>query len=717
MSQIYFRSFNPVWDLRTLTGLPLDDTYFAFFLENTIPYQYQAVYTSPTGTPWANPIQLTAAGTLPVNVYFDPELVYRIEIRAGNTQQDALIWLIENYTPAGAGGDTPITSATVTSDNQITNPQFALINFISPLTVSGTNPSAVSVAPGWELVLVGTGTAVITQVPLNNADANPTNAPYALELNLLGWSSAYLRQRFQQNGMLWADRYVSTSITAAVNGANTNISATMVDSNGTLLGTLLPSSTLVTTAYQELTGNALFPAPSNPDIPPSAWVEYRINFLGSMNIFVTSVQVLNSAVSAVYRYEQDTIDRQIDYTFHYYKPQLEFKPIPSLLTGWDFSLNPSQEGATVTMNTQATTPKYLWDQTIGASLVGNIAIVRNAVTGGIQATTANNNEAFYLMQYLSGEQAKKMLNTTLSSNISAWRTQAGSAVTVKVFLYRGSSAASFPTLPTGLGTVAANGGFTLSAANWTIINRGNLGAASGTLSTVDTTNYATLNDVVDLSFNGWEITNASEISNTDKFAIVVTYSCPTTGTIVTTDSISVVPGDIATRPAPQSADEVLRECQYYFERSYTPGVATGTVTTVGERYALNELGGRYTGGTVTTDTVYLQSFSVVYDQIKRTAVTPTFYSPASASAGLVQGRVLRNGADIIPSGAGALGTSPQNYAIAKWTFTGSSTKGVVLICNDTSTKVYDSGTGTPGNDGDESMMLYHYVANARIAVV
>ena len=314
MSQIYFRSFNPVWNFRDLTGLPLDSSYYAFFLENTIPYQYQPVYHTPSGTPWSNPIQLTAAGTLPVNVFFDPNLVYRIEIRAGNTQADALIWLIEDYTPDGSGGDGPITTAGITSDNQMTNPQFSLINFTSPLTVNSAG--TINVAPGWDLVLAGTGSAVLAQIPLNNANSNPTNAPYSLRLTLSGWDSAYLRQRFDQNGMLWSGKYVSTSVTARVEGANSTISATMVDSNGTLLGTLLPTTTLVDSNYSELRGVALLPDTTNPDVPPAAWVEYRLNFLGSMDIFVTSLQVLSSATDLAFSYEQETIQRQIDHTYN-----------------------------------------------------------------------------------------------------------------------------------------------------------------------------------------------------------------------------------------------------------------------------------------------------------------------------------------------------------------------------------------------------------------
>jgi len=264
-----------------------------------------------------------------------------------------------------------------------------------------------------------------------------------------------------------------------------------------------------------------------------------------------------------------------------------------------------------------------------------------------------------------------------------------------------------------LGNVSATGVFTLSAAGWTEITREN-GLASANLKTVAVS--SDINAGVDYAFAGWQLTDNAQISDTDKFAIVVTLATVTAATVIDVASISLVPGDIATRPAPQTKDEVLRECQYYYEKSYDGSTVPGTVTDVGRRYALNELGTRITGS-VTTNVVYLQSLSLIYDQVKRIIPTATFYSPASASVGNIQGRVLRNAADVVPAGAGALGSSPADYVITKWTETGQSTKGLVLICNSTSTKVYDSGSTTPPSDGDESMMLYHYVADARLGVI
>jgi len=59
------------------------------------------------------------------------------------------------------------------------------------------------------------------------------------------------------------------------------------------------------------------------------------------------------------------VPRQIDHLFHYYKPLLAYKPIPSALIGWDFPTNPAQFGVTGSTGAiGANKSAYAWDQTI-----------------------------------------------------------------------------------------------------------------------------------------------------------------------------------------------------------------------------------------------------------------------------------------------------------------------------------------------------------------
>lgn len=313
----FVRGSNPVWFEVDLTANAFDDTFYLFVLANEIPYIPATVYHDDAGTiAWTNPIQFLANGTLPTDIFFDPDVVYRLEFRQGATQSDPLIYLVEDYAPSSGGGGTTVD---LTTENQITNPQFALINFSSPYAQTAVATQDINVAPGWDLVLTGNGNVTVTQVPLTSAATtiNSTNASYALQVTLSGtWSDAYLRQRFNQNGMLWADKTVSNAVTARIEGANDTISASIVDSNGTNFGLVLPSTT-VDSSFNEYTGFLDMPATTNPDIPPAAYIEYRLALPLNVDIYLTSLQLIASDTTGFTPgFEQTTIERQIDQTYN-----------------------------------------------------------------------------------------------------------------------------------------------------------------------------------------------------------------------------------------------------------------------------------------------------------------------------------------------------------------------------------------------------------------
>lgn len=316
------RGANPIWSEVDLQGKLFDDTFWLFVLENTIPYIPANIYSDPDfNVQLNNPIRFLANGTLPVDIYFESDHVYRLEFRQRidggvPTQQDPLIYEVNNYV-AGTGGSTPIETVAFASSNQVTNPQFALMNLQNPVTITGTNPDPIELAPGWTLELAGTGTVTITQVPLNNSNINPSNAPYALQLTLNGWTadSVKLRQRFEQNGMLWADKIVSTTITSKLNGSPQSITATLVDSNSEVLGTVLPL-TPINEDWNEYLGHTQLPDSTNPDTPPSAYVDYILHLPSDIDIYVTSIQLVVQELEFQPPFEQDTINRQIDHSYN-----------------------------------------------------------------------------------------------------------------------------------------------------------------------------------------------------------------------------------------------------------------------------------------------------------------------------------------------------------------------------------------------------------------
>ncbi len=700
------RGFNPIWLLDDLQGNLFDDTFYMFVLENTIPYIPAPVYHDPElNTVWNFPIQFLANGTLPVDIFFEANKVYRLEFRQGDTQADPLIYEVNDYIPGT--DNTPVDLGNSTSDNQITNPQFSLISFNSPLSISATNPEAIEIAPGWFFNARGTGTATITQVSLSSTNTNPSNAPYALELNLSGWTSGsvYLSQIFEQNGMLWANKTISTTVTARLELDSQSISAALYNSQNVPLGQLF-NSTAINNDWNEYTGRATLEDTTNTDTPPDAYIEYRLGLPSNVDIYITSIQLLvqDKLNLSEPTFIQDSINRQIDHTFNYYKDPLLIKAIPSMLTAWDFPLNPAQfNGSSKTITT---TPAYVWDCTVCASSSSTLAVIRNTVTSGIQATSGAAAQSFYFLQYLSGNKAREIILNKLAVNVSGFRNQTGGAATVRVYLYRAPAASTIPVTATGLGTVSAGGIFTLTGAaiadNWTLIPRAGLVQNQGDLSIVNTGSYAQLNNIQDLQFTGWQETTSARIADTDKFAIVVTVQCPTIATIVTIDSIGLVPGDVATRPAPQTIDQVLRECQYLWEKSYPQQISTASVTTSGAVYQLNEL--EVFGTPATKDTFYLQSIWFHFQEPKRIAPVMSFWSPTGV-ADKVQGIALRDNVAITPLS----GSNPGDYDITNWAIT-IFTTGVQMECVDTHTVQMVTATQNPG---DEGQMRVQFTANAR----
>lgn len=315
----FIRGSNPVWFEVDLTAHAFDDTFYLFILENEIPYIPETVWQDPFGNVvWDNPIQFLANGTLPNNIYFDAGVVYRLEFRQGNTQSDPLIYLVENYVP-GTDGSTPVDEVAFSTDNQITNPQFALINFVSPtLSLSSISTQVIQVAPGWFLNLTGSGNVILTQVPINSTIVDPSNASWALQIQLTGsWTKAYLSQRFIQNGVLWANTFVSSSIMAMADLTSISpqqISTSLVDSQGNV--TPLLASTSLTGTFNNYPDVVQLGNSIDTQLPPAAYIEYQLTLPNTCNLTISSIQLISSDTEVEFPYEQTTINRQIDHTYN-----------------------------------------------------------------------------------------------------------------------------------------------------------------------------------------------------------------------------------------------------------------------------------------------------------------------------------------------------------------------------------------------------------------
>lgn len=693
------RGSNPIWVLVNLAGKLFDDNYYMYVLQNTIPYLPATIYHDPDlNTPWTNPIQFLANGTLPNDIYFEADTVYRLEFRQNNglvppSQSDPLVYEVNNYI-AGTGGSTPVDTVAFASSNQITNPQFSLISFSSPFSLSATDPDPIEVGPGWFLELEGTGSVTLTRVALNSSSVNPSNAPYALQLTLNGWTAARLRQRFQQNGMLWANKIVSSAITARIEGAPQSISAAIVPSVGAPVSVL--DSTVVNSDFNEFTGYGEFAASTNTDIPPDAYIDYRLSLPVNSDIYVTSFQLVVQELPIEPSFEQDSIERQVDHTFHYYKDSILIMPKDSILTGWDFALNPWQFYTTAA-TVDNTAAKYIADQTVvSLQNPGSIQTLQDPNTGAfcLQAVNATTQQQWAITQYIDQYTIWPYWGSFLSSlvNASISNGGGGSTGTQLKFKMRLLYRATVPAGVNPILTWNAIGTEPTYAAGWTAITP--LNDPEFTIDSLTPENFP---------FNAFELPAGS--SSTNYMAIVLINTSilnEATTDIVHFNRISLVPNIFAIDSNPETADQALRKCQFYYEKSYDNGTLPGTASiTNGLRQAPQTI--------FNATSVYGKTFSLDFNTNKRsTAPVVNLYDYAGTINAVTAQLTNNNGS---PGRTNGIAIEPGPGS--NWNVGGLSSK----------SKLYDPAninafiTVAAAQNVPSGWIEFHYTVDARLGIV
>jgi hypothetical protein len=626
---MYSRAANPIWYFVDLTGVGLNDNYWAFFLQNTFPYLPSPVYHDPNGLiPWSDPIQFYPNGTLPDNLYFNDALVYRIEIRRGPTQADALIYEIDNFVPCCSGGVVPpVPVNSGATDNQISNPQFAYVSFSN--TATFTTAGTYEVAPDWFLVLGGTGNAVITQIQtITGSQDIINNPPFALGFNLRGWSSASLYQRFARNGALWGttptqNGSVSMSVTGEATGG---VALPLILSYRPSVGATqtVASGTLNVGTYGVIDGAVILDASTNTDLSNVAYVDFLVTLppVGTYNL--TNFQVIgngNAGTTPITPvYEQETVERSLDQLFHYYYNSIIFQPKDDILCGWSFSLNPFQFSPTA-----ATTPSaicsYVADQTIlyqkTASSV-EIAKDTSHSTGALLIEAVLPTNQFALIQYIDPttvmpywtEYVSSLVRITLGSTV-------GTGLQFKMRLIYN------PMLPTTIGPtepiLSWTGTDPVFSSDWTAIIPENdpvytVAAGIG---------------FKDYPFNKIQLPVVSTSTATLGIVFYTINNMSSAGTadFIDISRISLVANEFALDTNPITWDESLRRCQFYYEKSYDNGVLPGTASG-GSALVVPQ--------TVVSGTnLFATPYTIEYSTVKRAVPAITNYSPVSGTINAV----------------------------------------------------------------------------------
>ena len=343
----------------------------------------------------------------------------------------------------------------------------------------------------------------------------------------------------------------------------------------------LLNSTNTLGTYQEFTNTIQLATASNTDSSNVGYVDIIVSLpIGATTTF-SNVQIVGLETNEPnVVYDQTPVNRQMDYMFHYYNPLLQYKPIPSYLTGWDFPLNPAQFlGSSVAAQAVGANKSfYAWDQTIVFQSVNSGVSVSRGGNGEFVLTAATTGVQPAIIQYLSGPIVKEMLNSRMSCAIES-KTSRTLGVNATISLWYCTDV-SLPNVATGtnnsiVATLDANGHPSTLNGTWIEVPRSSLGNAQFTVNTNATTNF-NFN-----GFNGWDMQGISATQTANFFAIVVGFGAITAADTISINSVSAVPGDIPTRPAPQSSLQVLADCQYYYQKSFNQGIVPATAVGLG----------------------------------------------------------------------------------------------------------------------------------------
>jgi hypothetical protein len=593
------------------------------------------------------------------------------------------------------------------SINELSNPQFSVVNFLADPTtgayiysVSGTNTETV-IAPGWLLQTTGTGTITVKQVAESDVQV-PSNPPYVLDLQgSSGVTSWRLIQRLTSSPRLLVNGIVAGYFIArtASGSAEYDLELLYIPSNASATNRLIVTGTTAADGnWVEMVGNIDIPGSGgviNTDIAPDGYIDIALDIPSNSHIQVSSFQIvgiptlLASDSQDFPIFEQQSTQQQLSGMMWYYEPQLAYKPIPSYLVGWDFPLNPAQfSGRTVPASAiGANKSQYVWDQTIIFQSADSGVGVTGGSAGEIVLTAAATTQ-MALIQYLPATEARELLNGNIAVNIAA---KASGATNASVSLWY-TTDSTLPVITSGTNnsivlTLDSNGVPATKNGTWSQVPFN--GQTNGPTFTIGTSANVEFNDY---NFSGWSLDGIAAANTATFFAIVIgTASVTSTGT-VSIYSVGLNKGDIATRPAPLTPDQTLKVCERYYEKSYESNIYAGSASVVNQ-LALMQMAGSGGGNTV----AWATAFGLVFNTIKYSS-TPTviLYSPASGAANTVSMTAVSSAS-----------ITTSNVATTAWTQTGVGAKGVSYLPA-TSTDL----VSTSGGNISRASIAFQYISQA-----
>ena len=492
------------------TGFPLAGGYVQFFSDPAFTVPKDVFKQSLVNNTWdytnlGSTLVLSSVGTfiddtgddiIPFLYPYDAQgniEYYFIRVWSGdpNIQGSVLQFTRQGWPPSLTQGSSP-TDVFESSYNLFSNPQFSTVNFINDvgqtyheINVSGNG--SIDVAPGWSLSYAGSGSLKLSQLELTTSET--TNPSYALQIeSAAGVAPIKLTQRLAYSPRVFENNYLSVAVLAKCNSTQSVTVTIDYITSTSNSRQVLNGLTLNNNKFSLLAGVSNAPVlidVTNTNPPATGFVDMVMTVPSGVimqltSVFGCTVQNASSLVTNV----QETNAQQTNAKFWYYKPQLEYKPIPSYTLGWNWPINPCQELGT-TVAAVSNTPglsRYVADETIVFQNVNSAF----ACTFGSSGMIVNNaaDTSFAIIKYFEGARAQTILSTPLCVQLKAGGAAASATdVIANVSIYW-TADATLPDLKssnfyslvsavnntTGVATVGGGG----VHGNWTELPRGNL---------------------------------------------------------------------------------------------------------------------------------------------------------------------------------------------------------------------------------------------------
>lgn len=597
------------------TGFPLANGYVEFFSDPafTVPkdvYQQSLINNEYKYTNLGSVLILSGVGTFQDNNQNDiipflfpydgtPQApgniqLYFIRVWSGDPSvQGSVLQFTRQGWPPNLIQSTSPSDVFESSLNLFTNPQFSIVNFVNtPGLPPGSDYYEITVAgagnfefaPGWSIYYAGAGSLKLSQVLLA-ADLQ-TNPSYYLQIESASTVTPIsIKQRLNQSPRVFENNYLSVGMLAACADGIAEVLTIDYVVNGGASKRVLSQAVPNNTTFGLLAGVGGAPVYidiTNNTTPDTGYVEMEV-FVPSgrtmryTSLFGCTVQNATSLVSGT----QSTNAQQTNAMFWYYKPQLEYKPIPSYTLGWDFAMNPFQAQGTAGVTYNVTGPgksTYIADQTILFQSVVNNTTVSKVDNRALKLAVAGTATSLALVQYLGPNEAQELLNNPVCSQLRA-KVSTGT-LEGQIHLYY-TVDANLPVLGTNLaansyslvtavnnttGAPTVGGG---SSGTWIKVTRDTLGIANFTLSST----------MSEYGFAGWNESAVAGINQATFFAIVVSFAQVPVGSNIEIEHISLQKGYIPTAPAAMSFGETLSGLQQYYSKSFL--ISTVPVTNAG----------------------------------------------------------------------------------------------------------------------------------------